>query len=83
MVYDFEYHVGVELGIKKPSSGFLHILGAFELHRHLPGVLQQLKLSTSDNSDKESVTFKDAFLVVNFCTFPPTLFLRTAEIIPA
>jgi len=78
MVYDWEYNVRlhVDLGMKRQTTGFLHILGAFELHRHVPGVLRQL---SATDSYKEGVLFKDTFLVVNFSAFPPSLFLEAAD----
>lgn len=60
--------------MKRTPAGFLRILGAYELHRHAPGAIEQL----SKKSDL-CTSFKSGSLIVDLCSVPPIIEARTAE----
>lgn len=59
------------------APGFLRLLGAFEFHRHAPGVL--LHEQNQDKLGEDGFPFQGNFLVIDLVDFPPTISMETAE----
>jgi len=61
--------------MKPPTDQFLYNLAVFELHRHTPGVLQQIASEENPNG----VLLKDAFFVVSYGFLPPAILVKSAD----
>lgn len=61
------------------TLAFPRILGIHEMHRHAPGILEQLR--ANDNFDQDVSPIKDSFVVVNLGNFPTAIFIETAEVV--
>ncbi|KLO07329.1 hypothetical protein SCHPADRAFT_909584 [Schizopora paradoxa] len=61
---------------KSAPSGFLQLLGAFELHRHLPGLMEQISKDFDLDTEKP---FQNSLLILNFGRVPPVACLETVE----
>lgn len=65
--------------MKPPTEQFCYVLAVFEMHRHMPGILQQV--STENNTNPGSIPLTDAFFLIDFGFLPPAIFVRTAEMV--
>ncbi|KLO19197.1 hypothetical protein SCHPADRAFT_79469 [Schizopora paradoxa] len=61
-----------EAGTKCTTFSFHHILAAFELHRHAPGILKRVR-ACEGIGDSETPSWKNTFVVLNLKHVSPVL----------
>jgi len=61
------------------TDQFSFSLAAYEMHRHMPGILQTLLRNKTSNP--EGIPLEDAFFVVSLNSIPPAITVKTREMV--